>query len=78
MKIAEKIARQVNDSFSEKLRIAVAKEFGINTKTHFAFLEISHTTTRADGEDFTQEQMDFLKAFEAGYLAAMKIVREHL
>ncbi|KKK64003.1 hypothetical protein LCGC14_2988570 [marine sediment metagenome] len=76
MRIADKIARLVNDSFSDKLKEAILEKFGMAIETSYNFLSGYHRTTRVDGKDFTQEEMDFLRAYEDGYVAAMKIVRE--
>ncbi len=76
MRIADKIARLVNDSFSDKLKEAILEKFGTAIETSYLFLSGHHRTTRVDGKDFTQEEMDFLRAYEDGYVAAMKIVRE--
>jgi len=76
MRIADKIARLVNDSFSDKLKEAILEKFGMAIETSYNFLSGDHITTRVDGKDFTQEEMDFLRAYEDGYVAAMKIVRE--
>ncbi len=75
MKIADKIARAVNDNFSDQLKVAVMEKVGIEVETTYNFLAMSHSTTKTDGSDFTQEQMDFMKVYEQAYFAALGIVR---
>jgi hypothetical protein len=72
----DRVMRRLNDEFRDALAAKVREKFAIDVETSWAFLADRIVTERADGEPFTPEQMAYLEAFEAGYLAAMQRVRE--
>jgi hypothetical protein len=68
---------KINDGFSAKLAEAVAARFRrLRVETRWNLLSMVHFTERKDGKPFTREQMQFMKGFETGYLAARDQVRE--
>lgn len=75
-KKAEIIAAKLNELFRESLKLAVKERFDIEIETTYALLADRLITTRIDEKDFTQEEMDFLKAYSAGYEKAMLIVEQ--
>ena len=76
MKIADKVAREINDQFSEKLAEAFYDKFKIRIETHLSIFSCSMVTTRLKPtQKFTPKQRAFLMAFEVGYLEAMTIAR---
>jgi hypothetical protein len=77
MKIVEKLHNRLNENFRVLVNEAVKEKFGIEIETNFNIFTMDLMTTRVDEEDFTQEQIDFLKAYEAGYLAAMNQVNNN-
>ncbi len=72
----EKCALRVNDSFTEKLKGAFAAKFNRQLETSYNIFAMRLISEPADGEPFTQEQKDFVEAFDGGYTEAMLIVRE--
>ena len=74
MTIAQKLKRKLNDNFKVCLKDAVKAKFDIEIETGFNIFSMNLVTVRVDGNSFTPEQMEYLKAYEAGYLAAMNQV----
>lgn len=70
----EKCATRVNDAFAERLKAAFAEKFKRELDTHFNIFAMALISQPADGEPFTQEQKDWVAAFDAGYSDAMQIV----
>lgn len=75
MRKLDKIARELNDEYRNDLKDILMEKFEIEIETGFNFLSGTIYSKRIDGQDFTKEQMDFIKAYEEGYLAAMIRVR---
>ncbi len=73
MKKIERLRRQINDSFRDHLHDAM-KEKGVEVKTEFNIWSGNLVTRTVNGKRMTAKQMEFMKGFEAGYLAAMKQV----
>jgi hypothetical protein len=71
----EKMARELNDEFRTDLKAVMAEKFDVEIETGFNFLSGTIYSVTVSGEPFTQEQLDFIKAYEEGYLAAMLRVR---
>jgi hypothetical protein len=71
----EKCATRVNDAFTDKLKAAFAAKFNRELETNYSIFAMALISQPAAGEPFTQEQMDFVDTFDAGYTAAMLIVR---
>jgi hypothetical protein len=71
----EKIARQLNDEFRDVLKDEMQKRYGIEIETYWNFISMQIISTRVDKQDFTPEQMQFMKDFGDGYTAAMLKVR---
>ena len=75
----QRITRQLNDEFREKLTEAVQEKFGIEVEHEWRGLLSPDggrlVTTRVDGADFTPEQFAFIDAYSQGYSDAMQLVR---
>jgi uncharacterized protein (DUF1697 family) len=72
----EKCAKSVNDAFAERLETAFAKKFKRKVETRFNIFSMALVSQPADGKPFTQEQKDWVAAFDAGYSDAMQVVRD--
>lgn len=72
----EKCARRVNDEFTDKLKAAFVAKFNRELETNYNIFAMQLISQPADGEPFTQEQKDWVDAFDAGYVEAMSIVRD--
>lgn len=71
-----KLARKLNDTFRDHLGEAFKNKFhGVEIETSFN-LTAGMVSRRLDEKDFTHEELDFIHAYEEGYAAAMKQVRE--
>lgn len=57
----------LNERFSKHIATAMERHFQIEVETNFGLLSFRHITTKIDGTDFTQEQIDFMRGFESGY-----------
>ena len=75
-KKAEIIAAKLNELFGESLKIDTKKKFDIEIESNFNIIVMRLITTRVDEKDFTQEEMDFIKAYSDGYEKAMLIVEQ--
>lgn len=75
MKKLDKMACILNDEFRGRLAGAMSEMFGIELETGVQLLSGNIVTQRVDGEPFTEEQRAYLKAYEDGYLAALRRVR---
>jgi hypothetical protein len=62
----------LNDSFTPMLEKAFKEKFSLEVETAFNIIGMRKITKRLDGEPFTPAQHEWIGAFEAGYLAAMK------
>ena len=62
----------LNDGFSQTLEKAFKEKFSLEVETNFNILAMRKITVRIDKEPFTPAQHEWVGAFEAGYLAAMK------
>jgi hypothetical protein len=71
----EKCALRVNDEFTDKLKAAFVAKFDRALETNYNIFSMALISHPADGEPFTQEQKDWVTAFDDGYTAAMEIVR---
>jgi len=71
----EKMAKQLNDTYTAALRGSFEKKFQIELETSYGFISGSYISTRLDGEDFTAEQATWLAAYEEGYLGCLNQVR---
>jgi hypothetical protein len=71
MTIKEKLYKQINESFRDKLDEAMRVK-GVDVETTYNFLEGHLVTKTVDGTDMTQEQMEYLKGFSDGYCEAMQ------
>lgn len=71
MKLTEKLGKKLNDSFTDKLTAAFMARFNVALESHFDIFSMRLISVRHDEQPLTQEQHDFIKAYEAGYLDAM-------
>jgi hypothetical protein len=69
----EKIHRQINDSFRDHLKEAMADK-GVAVESEWNFMIGNLVTKTVDGKDMTPEQMEFLKGYSEGYASAMRQV----
>lgn len=72
----EKAITVVNDTYRDHLRRAFREKFGCNIETSYSLFSMSLVSSRADEENFTEEQAAWLKAYEEGYLAALTQLRQ--
>lgn len=73
----QRCRNKLNDEFRDAIIDVMRKEFGIEVENMFDFFGSGRLiTTRVDGEDFTPEQHQFLRAFSEGYGQAMSKVTE--
>lgn len=78
MRKLDKMANVLHDEFREHLAAAMAAKFdGLEVETHANIWQMRLVTTRADGEDFTPEQMTWMEAWSEGYSKALELVRAH-
>lgn len=70
-----RMARTLNDDFRDHLAKAMREKFGLEVETLFSIVAGALVTTRADGEDFTPEQMAWMQAWSDGYGVALDLVR---
>lgn len=70
----------VNDAFTDELKRAFEGRFiGVAVESNFDLLSsMCYVTTRVDGEQFTQEQADFIAAFETGFASARMAIAKAL
>jgi hypothetical protein len=71
----EKCATRVNNEFTDKLKAGFAAKFNRELASSYNIFAMRLVSEPADGEPFTQEQKDWVEAFDAGYCEAMQIVR---
>jgi hypothetical protein len=71
----EKMARELNDNFSEKMNAAFLEKFGVALNTSFSLMSMSLVSSREDGQDMTPEQRSFAEGYSEGYATAMGMVR---
>ena len=73
----EKLNRQINDAFTEKMHAAFAEKWPhFRIETYFDLLGSMRNVTRPlSKKKFTVAQHDFLRAYEYGYFAAKEQVR---
>ncbi len=67
-------SQALNDSFSDDLAAAFLQKFGVEIETMADLFSSGKVSLRKDGSEFSQEQMDFIAAFELGYLKARERV----
>lgn len=72
----EKLQKKLNEEFRNILAGEMLNRYKVRIETNWSFLSNEIISTRIDGEDFTVEQINFMKFFELGYVAAMGMVRE--
>ena len=72
----EKCALRLNDEFSTALKNAFREKFNRELETNYNIFAMALISQPVDGEPFTQEQKDWVEFFDAGYSAAMSIVRD--
>lgn len=72
-KIANARQRMNEAYYDELYRVMVAK-FNVEVETRFDLISFATFSVRLDGQDFTQEQADFMATFEMGWLAATAYV----
>lgn len=75
MNKAQKIAKQVNDSFVESVHDLMLDKFGIEIETGWSLLDMVYTSNKADGTDFTIEQINYLAGISDGYATAMNKIQ---
>jgi hypothetical protein len=73
----ERMAAILNDDFKHQVAEAMREKFdGLEVVTEFdLFGSMAYVTTRADGEDFTPEQLAYLAGMSDGYGKALSLVR---
>lgn len=64
----------LNDEFRVKITEVMRKRYGVEVENTWGFIAQRLVTRRADGEDFTLEQMRFLEGYSEGFAAAMELV----
>ena len=69
---ANRLTTAVNDAFTAELKRAFEGHFaGVELESNFDFLgSMAYVSCRADGQPFTQQQADFIAAFETGFASA--------
>lgn len=65
----EKMAKQMNENFRILLAEKFKEKFELDIGTTFNVFTLTLVSRREDGQDFTLEQAEFIKAFESGYVS---------
>lgn len=74
----QKILTELNAEYRNDLKLDFEKKFRVEITTGFSLFADSIYSSRLDKKDFTQEQKDYILAYEAGFVAAMKRVENSL
>lgn len=75
MKLQYKIESKLNEGIRTVLKDAFYKKFKIRVDTIYNLFSGQIVTKRINGKPFTKEQLQFVKTFELGYIAAWDIVK---
>lgn len=82
MGITDKQRRKVNNAidyaFRDQLKTAVSRKFGIEIETTYNIIALRLVSRRSDGTDFTEEELAYIQAFEAGYMAAWDVADKNM
>lgn len=73
----EKLLNESNNRFTAFIYKAMRQEYGICVETTSDY-SYRLVTTRADGEDFSVEQLMYLKGLSEGYKEAQSILEEEV
>lgn len=68
--LRSKVDNAIDSAFREKLKAAVSSKFGIEIETHYDVFAMRLVSRRVDGKDFSNSELDYVEAFESGYIAA--------
>jgi len=71
-----RLASKLNEDFRKIIAAEMLERYGVKIETDYNLLSGNVVSTRLDGKGFTGEQIKWLRTFEEGFCAAMKIVRE--
>lgn len=71
--VRKKVYDHINSGFTDALKAAFINQFpGVEIESSFNIFAMAMVSNRVDEQDFTPEQALFIRAFEAGYTAAME------
>lgn len=66
----QKIAKAVNDRYTDALAEEFSTEYGIEIVTEYNIFIMSHVSARKDGKRLTKSQQRFIHGFCVGYQKA--------
>lgn len=72
----QKARNTINERFRQIMPRKFYAKFGIELETRWNFFANAVCSVRADGESFTDEQRNFIAAFEDGYAQSLTVLDE--
>ena len=72
----QKLVNRLNEDFRTIIAAKMLERYGVQIETTYNLLSGNVVSTRLDEREFTDGQVEWLRAFEDGFTTAMKIVRE--
>ena len=70
----DKMRRELENAFRDKLHAAFQAKYSLVLETHFSLMAFAMVSVRADGQDFTPEQHAFIGGYSEAFGAAIGMV----